>query len=116
MVLSEYSGFLHQLNWSPWYNWNIVESGVKHHIPYTREYVDYNYKAMFTVNLQIKMKEFVILSTLYLLAAGFIEEQPMSSLLYECFSNNRYNVTDNRADTIHYKCIQNYLSQTYDER
>ena len=71
---------------------------------------------MFTVNLQIKMKEFVILSTLYLLAAGFIEEQPMSSLLYECFSNNRYNVTVKRADTIHYKCIQNYLSQTYDER
>ena len=71
---------------------------------------------MFTVNLQIKMKEFVILSTLYLLTTGFIEEQPMSSLLYECCSNNRYNVTDNRADTIHYKCIQNYLSQTYDER
>jgi hypothetical protein len=25
------SGFLHQWNWPPWYNWNIVESGVKHH-------------------------------------------------------------------------------------
>ena len=24
-----YSGFLHQLNWLPWYNWNIVENGVK---------------------------------------------------------------------------------------
>ena len=23
--------FLHQLNWPPRYNWNIVESGVKHH-------------------------------------------------------------------------------------
>ena len=23
-----YSGFLHQLNRPPWYNWNIVESGV----------------------------------------------------------------------------------------
>jgi hypothetical protein len=20
-----------QLNWLPWYNWNIVESGIKHH-------------------------------------------------------------------------------------
>jgi hypothetical protein len=26
-----FSGFLHQLNWPPRYNWNIVESGVKHH-------------------------------------------------------------------------------------
>jgi hypothetical protein len=25
--------FLHQLNWPPLYNWNIVESGVKHHKP-----------------------------------------------------------------------------------
>ena len=25
------SGFLHQSNWSPRYNWNIVESGIKHH-------------------------------------------------------------------------------------
>jgi hypothetical protein len=24
-------GFLHQENWPPWYNWHIVESGVKHH-------------------------------------------------------------------------------------
>ena len=29
VVLSGYSGFLHQLNWSPWYSWNIVESGIK---------------------------------------------------------------------------------------
>ena len=28
---SRYSGFLHQKNWPPRYNWNIVESGVKHH-------------------------------------------------------------------------------------
>ena len=33
MVFSGYSGFLHQLYWSPRYNWNIVESGVKHHNP-----------------------------------------------------------------------------------
>jgi hypothetical protein len=28
-----YSGFLHQQNWLPQYNWNIVESGIKHHNP-----------------------------------------------------------------------------------
>ena len=26
-------GFLHQWNWPPRYNWNIIESGVKHHNP-----------------------------------------------------------------------------------
>jgi len=31
MVFSGYSGFLHHYNWPPRYNWNIVESGVKHH-------------------------------------------------------------------------------------
>jgi hypothetical protein len=31
VVFSGYSGFLHQQNWMPRYNWNIVESGVKHH-------------------------------------------------------------------------------------
>jgi hypothetical protein len=25
--------FLCQFNWQPRYNWNIAESGVKHHIP-----------------------------------------------------------------------------------
>ena len=30
VVFSGYSGFLHQWNWSPRYNWNIVECGVKH--------------------------------------------------------------------------------------
>jgi hypothetical protein len=33
VVISRYSGFLHQQNLLPWYNWNIVESGVKHHNP-----------------------------------------------------------------------------------
>ena len=28
VVFSRSSGFLHQLNWPPRYNWNIVESGV----------------------------------------------------------------------------------------
>jgi hypothetical protein len=31
VVFSGYSGFLHQKNWLPQYNWNIVESGIKHH-------------------------------------------------------------------------------------
>ena len=31
VVFSGYSGFLHQLNWPPRYNCNIVESVVKHH-------------------------------------------------------------------------------------
>jgi hypothetical protein len=29
VVFSGFSGFLHQYNWQPWYNWNIVESGLK---------------------------------------------------------------------------------------
>ena len=29
----KYSDFLHQWNWLPRYNWNIVESGFKHHPP-----------------------------------------------------------------------------------
>ena len=31
VVFSGYTGFLHQYNWPPLYNWNIIESGVKHH-------------------------------------------------------------------------------------
>ena len=31
VVFSGSSDFLHQLNWPPRYNWNIVESGIKHH-------------------------------------------------------------------------------------
>ena len=33
VVFSGYSSFLHQYNWLPPYNWNIVESGIKHHNP-----------------------------------------------------------------------------------
>ena len=33
VVFSGYSGFLPQLNWPPLTNWNIVESGIKHHNP-----------------------------------------------------------------------------------
>ena len=35
MVFSVYPGFLHQWNWPPRFNWNVDESGVKHHNPYT---------------------------------------------------------------------------------
>jgi hypothetical protein len=31
IVFSMSSGLLHQLNWPPWYNWSITESGAKHH-------------------------------------------------------------------------------------
>jgi len=34
VVFSKYSGFLHQWNWPPRYNWNIVESCVKYHNPH----------------------------------------------------------------------------------
>ena len=33
VVLSGYSSFLTQWNWLPRYNWNIVESGIKHPSP-----------------------------------------------------------------------------------
>ena len=33
VVFCVYSGFIHQYNWLLQYNWNIVESGVKHHSP-----------------------------------------------------------------------------------
>jgi len=33
VVFSRYSCFLHQQNKPPWYNWKIVENGVKHHNP-----------------------------------------------------------------------------------
>jgi hypothetical protein len=32
-VFSGYSGFIHQWKWPPRNNWNIVESGIKHHNP-----------------------------------------------------------------------------------
>ena len=34
VVFSGYSVFLHQLNWPTGYNWNIVESDVKHNNPH----------------------------------------------------------------------------------
>ena len=31
VVFTEFSGFLHQENWPPRYDWNIDENDVKHH-------------------------------------------------------------------------------------
>jgi hypothetical protein len=42
LVLSGYSGFLHQQNWPSRYSWNIVESGVKHHNPNPYQNKAYN--------------------------------------------------------------------------
>jgi len=36
-----YSSFLHQWNWLPWYYWNIVESGIKHHKPTNHRRMSY---------------------------------------------------------------------------
>ena len=33
VVFSGYSDFFNQYNWPPWYNWNNVESGLKHRCP-----------------------------------------------------------------------------------
>ena len=54
VVFSWYSGFLHQLNWPPRYNWNIVGSGVKHHNP-NNTHEHYKEKGGFEkVNLVVK--------------------------------------------------------------
>ena len=45
VVFSAYSGFLHQWNWPPWYNWNIVESGVEHNKP-TNYFVYFRYEEL----------------------------------------------------------------------
>jgi hypothetical protein len=34
VVFFGHSRFFHQWNWQPWYSWNIVENGVKHHNPH----------------------------------------------------------------------------------
>jgi hypothetical protein len=49
MVFSGHSGFLHKQNWPPRYNWNIVESGVKHNKPKTKpnEQLYVSYPSMF---------------------------------------------------------------------
>ena len=38
VVFSGYSGFLHQFNWPPQYNWNMVESGINHFNPNSNPY------------------------------------------------------------------------------
>ena len=41
---SKCSDFLLQYNWPPRYNWNIVESGVKHHNPIYKPWITRNKK------------------------------------------------------------------------
>ena len=48
VVFSGYSGFLHQKNWPPRYNWNIVERDVKHHKPNPKRKVN---RYLFKVSL-----------------------------------------------------------------
>jgi hypothetical protein len=43
VVFSASSGFLHQQNWSPRHNWNIVERGVKHHNPNPNVISEFSY-------------------------------------------------------------------------
>ena len=67
MAFSRYSGFLHQLNWPPWYNWNIVENGDKHDKPnqngaYSTTYIVSlccpNIQILFYLNFQVSNKTF----------------------------------------------------------
>jgi hypothetical protein len=67
VVFSRYSGFLHQENWSPWYNWNIVESGVKHHKPSNQPHFRIQEKIIIKVlwhnNLLLTMKSPVVINS-----------------------------------------------------
>ena len=63
VVFSGYSGFPHQYNWPPRYNWNIVESGVKHHQPKPKpilvNYVDSaSQEIMYSTNIYYYMNIF----------------------------------------------------------
>jgi hypothetical protein len=57
VVFSGSSRFLHQYNWPPRYNWNIVESGVKHHQTNKRHvYLCLCYKFGFQTALDLYMR------------------------------------------------------------
>ena len=61
VVFSRYSCFLHQKNWSPRYNSNIIESGIKHHTPPPRQEVHCSNRFhIITSNTLVKIR-----STLY---------------------------------------------------
>jgi hypothetical protein len=52
VVFSRYSGFFNQKNWPPRYDWNIVESGVKHNNPNSNmllPWIDYDNKPHVTL-------------------------------------------------------------------
>jgi hypothetical protein len=60
VVFSMYSCLLHLYNWQPRYNWNIVESGVKHHYSYpplcllVRKNMEVNMRDYSTLHLDMR--------------------------------------------------------------
>jgi len=64
------TGFLHQSNWPPRYNWNIVESGVKHHKP-TKQLIwrkitdNYTTIGTFLIHISDYGQHYVLIMTLF---------------------------------------------------
>jgi hypothetical protein len=68
VVFSGFSGFLHQSNWPPRNNWNIVESGAKHH--QANEQIlsmryPYGSRSLFFKNLQMECIFHYIFSAMF---------------------------------------------------
>jgi hypothetical protein len=61
VVLSRYSGFCHHENWTPWYSWNIAESGAK--TPKTKKKLNrtWNYVFHFLVLIMQMLLRLIIL-------------------------------------------------------
>ena len=72
VVFSGYSGFLHQWNWLPRYNWHIVESGVKHHNP----------EPLFICNTPSVVK----LKINYLISLSKVKVTVLTSLLFNAYT------------------------------
>jgi hypothetical protein len=121
VVFSGYSGFLHQLNWPARYNWNIVESGVKHHqtnkLTYKNQYLNIKYKVRgdcsFVDNVSCTRKQRIsILNCLYLIcfpiiicvAVEGIHTTTMSKSMFKLYSE---------ADEITIKQTNNILTSFY---
>ena len=64
VVFSGYSGFLYQKNWPPWYHWNIVESGVKHHNPKPSPYFYHNLQNNFKMEYDVHFNYISILANI----------------------------------------------------
>jgi hypothetical protein len=59
-----FSGFLRPINWQPQYNWNIVESGIKHNNP--------NPLSVFLTDLKTFVKSICIRKNIYDKTAAII--------------------------------------------